>query len=174
MVVSITWSETAGGSAMTDPKDWGNIGNGSASTALELFVSHDGTNDITGCGLYIQPYSGTGYTGSAGTAADYNEIIAWGDTSTTTDGIPDTAGLDGGFWINTTAGGPSGGWVVHNSSTGISGTAFGLGTDMNIATANTIASGEEATFAVKVIVPQYESTAGARFFDQVLEYTYTS
>jgi hypothetical protein len=173
MVVSITWSESAGGAAMDDPKNWGTIGNGSAASALEIFISHDGTNAITNCGLYVQAYSGTGYTGSAGTAADLSEILAWGDTSTTAQGgDPATGGDDGGFWVRLASTGTA--WYVHNSSTGISGTEFGLPTGMNLATADEIASGEEATMAAKIIVPTYEATAGTRFFDHALKYTYTS
>jgi len=174
MVVSITWSESAGGASMDDPKDWGNIGNGSAASALEIFIRHDGGSPITACGLYIQPYSGTGYSGSAGATADYNEIIAWGDTATSSADAYDTAGIDGGFFINRTAGSPVGGWFAHCAATGVSGLEFGLPTTMNIATADTILNAEEATCEVAIVVPQYEATAGTRFFDQCLRYTYTS
>ena len=173
-VVSITWSESAGGSAMDDPKDWGNIGNGSAATALEIFISHDGGSPITACGLYIQPYSGTGYSGSAGATADYNEIIAWGDTATSSDEIYVAGTVDGGFFINRNSSAPASGWVVHCAGTGVSGGEFGLFTTMNIATADTIILAEEATCSVAIVVPQYEATAGTRFFDQCLKYTYTS
>ena len=174
MVVTVTWSDTAGSAAaVSSPVNWGNITNGTQSTAMDLYLWHDGANEITSCGFYVQAYSGTGYSGSAGTAADYSELIAWGDTSTGTGDSTD----DGGFWINQTAAAfPAGGWQVFCSTAGVSGTEITLATEAmdTGVTVGQLDAGDEAHVQVKVAVPSYEDTAGTRAFDSCLKYTYTS
>jgi len=179
MVVSIMWSESTGGTAaMDDPKDWGNIGNGSGAAPLTIYLTHDGTEKITSAALYVQAYSGTGYSGGADPATDLAELLAWGDAHT--DAVPaalETGSNFGGFWISFNAGGGGGTdseWYVHDSSTGVSGAEFPVSTDMGVGTDDEIQPAEEATFHCAIIVPLDEDTAGTRFFDQCLKYTYTS
>jgi hypothetical protein len=174
MVVSITWSRTSGGTAVPGPLNHGNISNGSAGTAFDLYIRHNATAaPITSVGFFIQPYSGTGYTG-VGTQADYIEIMGWGSTATSTN--------DSGFYLNQNhAGGfPDGDYTVHKPGQGDSATKISLGTAaINGTGTGTYQDGEiplggEAHIKVKIAVPAVEDTAGVRFFDQVLAYTFTS
>ena len=126
MVVSITWSLTEGGTAVPEPIDHGNVANGTQTTAIDLFVRHDGTNPITNVGYYMQAFSGdyAGNGGNASAAADFNEIIGWGDNSLATD--------EGGFFINQdrTNSFPATDFEVHETGTGdSSANSFGLNTE---------------------------------------------
>lgn len=170
MVVTCTWANV-GGTALADPYDHGNIGNGSGASALDIYLFHDGTAKITDCGLYIQAYSGTGYTGAATPALDYTELLDWGGSSTG----GGTSTDDGGAWINQNEAGtfPDTSYEVHNATQGVLDSEFGLSTDC-VATADEIQAAETAHFRMKLRVPASEAVAGARFFDQCLSYTYTS
>jgi len=174
MVVSITWSGTSGGDAITEPISHGNIGNGSAAADLDLYIRHDATaGPITDAGFFMQPYSGTGYTG-VGTQTDYIEIMGWGSTSTSTN--------DGGFYLNQDAVGthPEAGFIVHEPGTGDSSNKLDLSTAAITGTGTgtyqdgEIPLGGEAHVKVRLAVPAYEDTAGIRFFDHILAYTFTS
>jgi len=166
MVVSITWSETSRGAASSAPLDWGNIGNGENSTD-DLYIRHDGSEKIYDCVFYIQAYTGS-YTGGASAAADYSELIGWGDGDDTE-----------GFLINQTHLTASPGtYVTHKTGQGTAAAPITLLDDIIIdgpgAADGEIASGEEGHIKVKIAVPSGENVAGTRQFDQVLKYTYTS
>jgi hypothetical protein len=164
MVVSVTWSLSSGGAAISSPQDHGTVANGSVGSSLDLYISHDGTNKITGVGFYIRAYSGGGYDGVGSPADDYNELITWGNAWA-------TAG-DGGFEIAQNAASPS--WAVHKTGSGTVSSPIGITTDAGVSSDDEIGSGEEAHIKVRVGVPSSESTAGKRMFDQCLAFTYTS
>jgi hypothetical protein len=176
MVVSITWSASEGGTAIPEPLDHGNIANGTQSTAQDLFVRHDGTNPITSVGYYAQAFSGdyAGNGGNASAAADFTELIGWGDNYLATD--------EGGFLINQNRAGafPATDSEVHKTGTGDSASnAFTLqATSFTAASTGTTAgqldSGDESQVNVYIAVPTTENTAGVRLFDQVLKFTFTS
>ena len=75
---------------------------------------------------------------------------------------------------------PAGSWLAHESGTGDSANPIELLDDAISHTGSgTAADGEipvagEAHIKAKIVVPSYEDTAGVRFIDQVLKYTYTS
>lgn len=174
MVVSITWSATSGGTAMSEPVSHGNIGNGSAGPDLNLYIRHNATAaPITNAGFFIQPYSGTGYTG-VGTQSDFIEIMGWGSTAASTN--------DSGFYINQNAQGgfPESEYIVHKPNQGDSANKISLSTAAIVNTgtgtygAAEIPVGGEAQVRVRLAIPSSEDTAGVRFFDQVLAYTFTS
>ncbi len=164
MVVTLAWKDSSN-VVLSDPVDHGNIANGASSGSLRIRLSHNGTNPITGCKFYIQAYSGEGYTGGATPAADYTEIIAWGESST-------NHATDGGFWLNQNVSTPA--WVVHKSTQGVLGAEIALSADAGGGGAGIINNGVTAQIDVKINVPTAENVAGARFFDQCLAYTYTS
>ena len=78
MTVSITWSSTTGGAAITTPLDHGSATNDASTTAQTIYLRHDGGSEITNANLYFRQISGT-YTGSFSAATDYAEILAWGN-----------------------------------------------------------------------------------------------
>lgn len=176
MVVSITWSSTEGGTAIPEPLDHGNIANGTQGTTKDLYVRHNGTNPITSVGYYMQAFSGdyAGNGGNASAAADFTELIGWGDNSVSTD--------LGGFFINQNRVGsyPATDFQVHKTGTGNSASnAFTLAstsfTPSSTGTTNgQLDAGDDSHVQVYIAVPSTENTAGVRLFDQVLKFTFTS
>lgn len=185
MAVLITWSTTAGGAGITNVNH-GTSANGSNTSAQQVYIRHDGVNEITGCAFYFAQKSGS-YTGSFTASTDFNELLAWGDGN--------TASAFGGVQINMDAEGSfSGGatWGMSEAQkTSTDGYKFTLrtGTGDNISNAVTLsekmsasmsvngtipAGVNTATFQIRVKVPTDEDTAGTRQFDQVLKYTYTT
>ena len=124
MAVAITLSETLDGAAVSDvmagvapPEtgvDLGNVINGSFTPVTDkgnnqghqdLFVSHDGVNEITDVGTFVQPYeTGTGnsYGGAKNATDDFSGavtgLVALGDAVQTSKNNAD--GLSGGLWID--------------------------------------------------------------------------
>jgi hypothetical protein len=180
MSVSIIWSLTNGGSAISNYVDHGDLSNGSSSSGQEIFVRHDGTAKITDVAFYIREYSGT-YNGDATSSNDFTEIIAWGDAA--------TAAAFGGVMINWDAtGGYAAAWPTYNDKepgssnvhrTGVGDSldyAITLPTSTGAATAGEIISSAapNVRFKMRIDVPTDEDTVGVRLFDQVCTYTYTS
>lgn len=84
-IVSLTLSRTEAGSAVADLLsggssgcDIGTVANGSSSTAQEIYVRHNGTQNITSVAYYIQAYTGV-YGGDFSANADYAKLLALGD-----------------------------------------------------------------------------------------------
>lgn len=181
MSVSIIWSLTNGGQAISSIIDHGNSSNGNVTSAQELFVRHDGSNNITDVGLYIRQYSGT-YNGSFTAIADIAEILGWANEST-------EAGF-GGFHCNLLATSnylasgwptysnksPTGGFA-HRTGVGDSeGNAFTLPITTGALASGTIQTGTapNVRFKVRIQVPSDEDTIGIRQWDHVLKYNFTS
>jgi hypothetical protein len=171
MVVSITWSSTASGTTpVTDAVYHGVIAAGGPDgAAQDLYISHDGLNSITNCGFYIQAYNGGGYTGTVSPAADFTEIVGWGDAAT--GGVVLNQDFQGGF--------PGGSETLHTTAAGIAATPIALsvnaGDPAPLATAQEItpAPAEEAHIQLKFRVPA-ATAAGRRFVDHCLRFDYTS
>lgn len=181
MAVSITWSSTNGGAAVTEPLDHGVDSNGTILGTQELFLRHDGTNQITDCGFFLAEKSGT-YGGDQSAALDLAEILGWGDGA--------DADAFGGFQINMDAtGGYSGNWPAFGDKAGSTYNVFRTGvgdseankillaTEMGLSgAAGTIQAGASPNvrFQCRIAIPEDEDTPGVRQFDQRLRYTYTS
>ena len=181
MSVSIIWSSTVGGEAITSIIDHGNAANGAATTPEEIFIRHDGGSNITNVALYIREYSGS-YSGSATAAADIAEIINWGDQTAEDD--------FGGFFINFNAAtsyatgwptysdkSPTGGFVHRTGYGDSESNAIDLPTSTGATATGEIQTGSAAPgvrFQAKIAVPTNEDTAGVRQWETVLRYTYTS
>ncbi len=181
-MVNLVWSLTNGGTSITSTNH-GSADNGAATTVQTLYLRHDGVNQITSAALYVKPYTGS-YTGAASAAADFAEIVAWGDGATATS--------FGGFLINQDATGsfPSGVWPVWNSKSPTYGSVIRTGVGNSSANANAITlssrtgctsdgvvqvgSSPNVRFQCKVVVPVDEDTVGARQLDMALLYSYTS
>lgn len=174
MATSITFSTTTMGIAQAVPIDQGSIAPGAAAGAQVLFIRHNGAVDITDCAIYLQPYAGGAYVGSATPQLDFEELICWGDddpTSTSGSGVYIN---HAGLWENViTIRGFSEDTAIDLVESDIVGTPNGDGV---------IPVGEEATILVRVDVPLSISCGGApaaapgaglRQFDVVLRYTTT-
>ena len=116
MAVSLVISETLDGSAISDSLEGGGTGVDIGSVASgsygplvsktsntghqDIYVSHDGVNEITQFSVFIQEYgTGTGFTyGGADTAAnDFTSLKNLGNASGSSKNNND--GLSGGLWI---------------------------------------------------------------------------
>jgi hypothetical protein len=185
MAVSITWSLTDNGAAET-LIDHGNAANGENTTATQIYIRHDGTNEITNCAFYFAEKSGS-YTGSLNAVADYAEMLAWGDAGVADDwgGIQVNMDAEGGF-----SGGATWG-MSESQKTSADGYKFTARTGVGDGSANGVTLSEKmsasmsvdgtipnaitnTTFQLRIKIPTNEDTAGVRQFDQVLKYTFTS
>lgn len=184
MAVNVIWSYTNGGEAISAIINHGNAANGDTTTVKEIFLRHDGSNEITNVGIYVRDYSGT-YAGDATASSDLIELLSWGDASTI-----DTFG---GFQVNMDAVGayPAASWpayddkspsngFVHRTGVGDSeGNAVTLAKAAGIAdpyVAGELPSGNSPNvrFKARIQVPTAEDTAGIRQFDQVVRFAFTS
>jgi len=181
MTVSIIFSTTNGGAAISSNVDHGNTSNGLTTSGQEIFVRHDGLSVITSCKLYIRAFSGT-YSGDASANLDFLELLAWGDAS--------TSSTFGGFQVNMNAveayvAGDWSSYDIKNRTHGYvcrTGVGDSLGNGV-LLTVNTGAAalGQIQTgaspnvrFKTRVQVPTAEDTIGVRQWDQCLVFTYSS
>lgn len=185
MPVSITWSASAGGAAVSSVSH-GSAANGSNTSAQQIYVRHDGDNPITGCAFYFAQKGGV-YSGSEDAATDFAELLAWGDGG--------TSNAFGGVQINMDAvNGFSGGatWGMSEAQktsadgfkftlrTGVGDSSVNAFTLVQEMSASMVMDGEipndvnDACFQIRLKVPTDEDTPGVRQFDQALKYTYTS
>jgi len=180
MAVNITWKSPPAGTTITSV-DHGSGVNGDTLTAVEIGISHDGTNPITNCKFYIAEKSGT-YSGDQTAAADLAELIGWGDESLEDD--------FGGFQVNMdqVSSYPAGSWPTYASKQPTYGSAFftNIGDsaangitlkatmDATMTVDGTVPAGVEAKFECRLHIPTSAGSPGVRQFDQKLRYTYTS
>ena len=185
MSVSITWSTTDNGvSALST--DHGESSNGGNTSEVTLYLRHDGVNEISNCGFYLQTLS-SGYTGAADAATDLTEVIGWGneDTATGFGGFQINMNSEGGFddgstWDMSESQKTSSDGYKYTFRTGVGdslATAITLSEKMsaNMSSDGVIpASTTDVAFQCRLKVPTAEDTAGVRQFQQVLKFTFTS
>ncbi len=182
MTVSLTWATTNGGAAISSTVDHGSQSVGNNTTAVTLFLSHDGENPIRNCKLYIAEKSGT-YSGSASATYDRNEMIEWGDNAT-------EAGF-GGVQINMDAENsfPAAAWGIYTQKDA-NGKGYTFRTEVGDEKANgvtllsytgassdgVIDAGDspDVSFQCRIKIPTNEAAVGTRQFDLKLVFTYTS
>lgn len=181
MPVSIIWSLTNGGAAISEPLDHGADSSGSILTSQEIFMRHDGTNQITAVGFGLGVLIGT-YGGDATKEADLAEMFSWGNGA--------TAAVFGGVQLNMDAiGAYAGNWPTFDDKFGSTYNVFRAGTGDAIETrillpvnmgltgvAGTIQAGASPNvrFKARIEIPADEGTTGVRQFAQGIVYTYTS
>jgi hypothetical protein len=181
--VSIVWSITNGGVALSSVLDAGSKANGETTDSTELFLRHNGSNVITAVGLYVREYTGT-YSGGATSSADIAELISWGDAS--------TANGFGGLLVNmdavnsyATAQWPvlatkdtTYGFVCRTGVGDSEGNAVTLSKNSYSATGTDgevpVGSSPNVRFAVRIAVPNDEDTLGIRQVDFMATYSFTS
>jgi len=81
-VTSFVFSTQSGGGGVPAPANAGTVSNTGATQTLPVYITHDSTDELSECGVFIQPYAGGGYVGLNGPSADYAEILAWGTWGT--------------------------------------------------------------------------------------------
>jgi hypothetical protein len=110
MAVSVTWSSSNGGSAISEPLDHGDAPVGGWSTPQEVFLSHDGNNPITNCGFYLV---------NTDLGTDLAQVVFWGNQN--------TANEFGGFLLNMDAEGLYPTWSAYNDKYGTNYNVFRTG-----------------------------------------------
>lgn len=199
MTVTITMSNHSGGDQVEEVIDLGDKDPGNASPITDLFIRHDAVNNpITNCGFYIVRYAGEDYTGIADPDSDYAEVIAWGDYTGDGNGLG-AGGSDqeGGLFMNqdhldrvtgdATAADPYGKfpdstWKAFNSNRGsgynmpliLSEKAINIKPSTYTPVDGEIPQNGEAHVQIRWDIPSTASTAGARFIQLVMAYSYTS
>lgn len=156
---NFTFSTSLNGPAIKQPVDFGTVSNTGGSQQIPIYISHDSVSDLLNSGLYIQPFSGTGYVGLYGPSQDYLDILDWGTTATkglvaNMDAAATTAPFDNQIQSGA-------------SATGASATnAVPLSTAMFPAAASTEAGhfpiNNTGHFTLKMSVPNTESNTGLR------------
>lgn len=99
----------------------------------DLYISHDGTNEITDVGFFISSLDATGYTyggAAVNAAADLATLITLGSNTDKTVGSQNNGnGTSGGFWIDMSAIQASPGstqFILTNNTTFIFGDSGGV------------------------------------------------
>lgn len=173
MTVSVNFSLQSAGEPMALPEDLGTITPGSASSAKNVFISHDGTAKIENCRLYILPFSGGVYTGSKSAQDDYDTVIGYGDNS-----YPATSGE--GLYLNMNYSGsfPTSSNRVFRSGDGdslanaITLSSQSLKTGVGIA--GEIPAGGEAQIRLRLDIPATETEVGTSYVNLLMAYESTS
>ena len=179
MTVALTWS--VGGSVVSGTLDHGSKNNGQTTTAQEIFLRHDGANDITALSLYVRQFSGT-YGGAFTAATDYTEIMGWGDAATVAafGGVQFNMDYINAYpaaqWPDVTTKTSTYGFVARTDVADTESTGITLSKNSYSAsgTDGTIPVGTSARFEMRVQIPSDEDTIGIRQFDVAAVYTYTS
>lgn len=185
MAVNITWSSTEGGTGFTSLAH-GDTTIGIPTDQEIVYLRHDGSNAITNCKIYLGPKSGI-YTGDVSAAADYAELISWGDASVSYSwgGVQINMNAEGSFDGGSTWGMSESQktstdglkFTIRTATGNQSSTAVTLSEKMSsgMSTDGTIpAALTSARFAMRILVPEDENTAGAREFELFTSYTYTN
>lgn len=181
MAVTVTWSSTNGGTAITSPLDHGDSANGAETSAQEIFLRHDGANSITSVGLYARAYSGA-YSGDATALADFNELLSWGNSLTSAGfgglqvNLLATTSYPTSAWPTFASKAPTGGNTVRGGVGDTASTAITIPTTTGATASGVIQAGSSPNvrFKMRIQIPANEDTVGERQVDTVIQYTYTS
>ena len=169
MVVNVTFSRVSSGQAIADVLqgansgiNHGNVANGKETYPEDIYIRHDGLNEITDCKFYFQEFTGV-YDGGQSAALDFDELIAWGDADASKGFLIDVD-HDGVYEYNLRTGQMD---EVANAVALDDSSAGGTNPD-------DIGVGGEGHIKLKVAVPSTENVAGVRLTDFLMAFSYTS
>ena len=172
MAVTITWSSTNGGAAISS-LDHGSGAAGGTLTANEIFIEHNAINPLSQCSFYL-----------GGDPTDLAEVIAWGNATIAAD--------FGGIQLNMRAitsptydnwptlgdKSPSGQdtHVFRTNFGDTLSTGITLAKNMGMVNDGLMQAGTSPNvrFQMRVVIPPSEGTTGARTVQQKLRFTFTS
>jgi len=184
MGVTIVFSSTNGGTALSSPVNHGNLSGGSTTTEQLIHIRHTGTNPITATSIYMEAMTDAEYGGDFTASADKTELLSWGDASTS-DGF-------GGVAVNMNATGsfPDASWPTLANKTTVDGFGFAIRTGVGNSSTNplTILSVTGATsngtvqagttpnvrFQMRITAPVDSVVLGTRQFNTKLKFTSTT
>jgi hypothetical protein len=169
MVVSITLSRVSSGQAIADVLNGassginhGNVANGKETYPEDIYIRHDGLNEITNCKFYCAQFSGV-YEGGQTALLDFDELKAWGDADASKGFLIDV-NHDGVYEYNLRTGQMD---SLVNAIALDDASAGGSNPD-------DIGVGGEGHIKLKIAVPSTENVAGIRLLDFLMGYSYTS
>ena len=169
MVVTATFSRVSSGQDIADVLkgtdtgiNHGNAANGKETYQEDIYIRHDGINEITDCKFYCQQFTGT-YEGGQTAALDFDELKAWGDADAAKSYLIDV-NHDGIYEYNLRTGQMD---EEVNAVALDDASAGGINTD-------DIGVGGEAHIKLKIAVPSAENVPGIRQLDFLMKYSYTS
>jgi len=197
MSVTIHWALDNNGTDIIQPLEHSRtndlLENNTETEEKEIYIYHDGANDLTNCSFYLNPFSGT-YEGHKSAMLDFEELLEWGNSADVDD--------FGGYMINMDAANSFTANWPSNSSHSIGNSSVlsfvfnnsdSLGNKSSNSIpfhANMLANGNGETgvcpanapygyganykFKCKIKIPKNENEVGTRQFDLVMRYTYTS
>jgi hypothetical protein len=169
MVVSVTFSRVSSGQAIADILkgtnsgiNHGNVANGKETYPEDIYIRHNGLNEITDCKFYCQQFTGT-YDGGQTALLDFDELKSWGDASASKGFLIDV-NHDGVYEYN-----------LRTSQMDSLANAVALN-DASAGGSNPddIGVGGEAHIKQKIAVPFTESVPGVRLLDFLMKFSYTS
>lgn len=169
MSVAVILSRMSSGQAITDVLkgansgiNHGNVANGEETYPEDIYISHDGSNEITDCKFYCQQFTGI-YEGGQTAALDFDELKAWGD-GLVSDSFLIDVDHDGVYEYNLRTGQMD---EEVNAVNLDDASAGGTNSD-------DIGVAGEAHIKLKIVVPSTESVPGVRQLDFLMKYSYTS
>lgn len=156
--MNFTFSTSLGGDAIKQPVDFGTVSNTGGTSTIPIYMHHDSVSDLQNVGIYLQPFSGTGYVGLYGASQDYLDFLDWGTNGTGLNVNMDAAATSVPFDKFLQSG---------VSATGASATnAVPLATDMftsgNSTAAGHFPASETGHLSLKMSIPGTESNTGLR------------
>lgn len=171
MAVDITWSDSDGGSAITQPVDHGSGANGDTLTYQEIFLRHSANQQISSCKFFL--FGG-----------DSQEILYWGSELY-------EANKFGGFQINMDAiNSYAGDWPSLDYKNPDQSRTFYAGAGDNAQNGITLVKqmsggmiqdgvipadcSPDPSFRARIQIPTDEEETGTRSFSLKLRFTYTS
>lgn len=169
MAVTVTFSRVSSGQAIADVLqgsnsgiNHGNVANGKETYPEDIYIRHDGLNEITDCKFYCSQFSGT-YEGGQSALLDFDELKAWGDADASK-GLLIDVDHDGVYEYNLRTNQMD---SLANSVALDDASAGGSNPD-------DIGVGGEGHIKLKIAVPSAENVAGVRFTDFLMAFSYTS
>ena len=169
MAVTVTFSRVSSSQAIADVLqgansgiNHGNVANGKETYPEDIYIRHNGLNEITDCKFYCQQFTGI-YEGGQTALLDFDELKAWGDASGSKGFLIDV-NHDGIYEYNLRTG------QMDSLSNAVELDDVAAGGS----NPDDIGVGGEAHIKLKIAVPSTENVAGVRLIDFLLAYSYTS
>lgn len=164
MSVNLIVSGTSGGTDLPEEISLGSHSPGDDTSTSDIFISHDGDNEITDVALYIMRDISSTYPGDD-PDTDILTLLGWADDDSS-DGVQ----------INMNATSPS--WLPMDSTDGNESNPRTLDEDSIVvgtpAGDGVIPVGGEAQVQCKVVIPSTVSSSGIMGFSLVIAYSATS
>lgn len=169
MVVDITFSRVSSGQEIADVLkgsdtgiNHGNVANGKETQPEDIYIRHDGNNEITDCKFYFQEFTGI-YDGEQTASLDFSELVAWGDADASKGFLIDVD-HDGVYDYNLRTGQMD---SVANAVALDDSSAGGTNPD-------DIGVSGEGHIKLKIAIPSNEDVSGVRQLDFLMFFSYTS